>query len=173
MCGNRDLLHYILLCYTSSMTRGEHYLSKEKYEELVHEADHLKTVRRKEIAESLEYAKQLGDLSENAEYQEAREAQAKTEDRIATLENILKGAVLIEEHHSAFAELGSTVVVRKKGDGGPTRYSIVGSEEANVKEGKISNESPLGMMLLEKKKGDTFEVMTPKGPSEYTIVDIV
>lgn len=154
------------------MTPTEHYLSKDKFAELENELKHLKTVRRKEIAESLEYAKSLGDLSENAEYQEARESQAKTEDRIMVLENLLKHAQIVEEHHSSVAELGSTVVIQKKGDSKPIRYKIVGSEEASIPENKISNESPLGAALLGKKKGDKAKVRTPKGEVEYTVVEL-
>ena len=154
------------------MTSHEHYLSKDKFIELEHELKQLKTVRRKEIAEALEYAKSLGDLSENAEYQEAREAQAKTEDRIMVLENLLKHAHIVEEHHSTFAELGSNLVIQRKGDSKTHRYRIVGSEEANISENKISNESPLGAALLGKKKGAKAIVATPKGAVEYTIVEI-
>ncbi len=154
------------------MTSNEYYLSKDKFRELEEELKQLKTVRRKEIAENLEYAKSLGDLSENAEYQEAREAQAKTEDRIMVLENLLKHAQIVEEHHSSIAELGSIVVIQRKGDSKTNRYHIVGSEEADVREGKISNESPLGEALLGKKKGNKVSVLTPKGTAEYTVVEI-
>lgn len=151
----------------------DHYLSKEKFKELEGELQHLKTVRRKEIAESLEYAKSLGDLSENAEYQEARESQAKTEDRIMVLENLLKSALIVDEQrHSATADLGSTLTIQKKGEKGTIKYIIVGSEEADMKQSKISNESPLGSALLGKKKGDTVTVRTPRGEQQYTIIEI-
>jgi transcription elongation factor GreA len=151
---------------------GKHYLSKEKYRELEGELKYLKTVRRKEIAENLEFAKSLGDLSENAEYQEAREEQAKVEDRIATIEEILKNADIVEDHHSIVAELGSFVVIKKEDEKTELRYHIVGSEEANIKENKISNESPMGKALLGKRKGDVFTVTTPRGQTRYTVLNI-
>ena len=151
---------------------GKHYLSKEKFDELEQELHMLKTVKRKEIAEALEFAKSLGDLSENAEYQEAREAQAATEDRIMKLENILKHAVIVKDQHTSIVELGSTVLIKKEGDKEAKRFSIVGSEEANVSENKISNESPLGRALLGKKKSEVAVVMTPKGKINYSVVEI-
>ncbi len=151
---------------------GKHYLSKEKRDELEAELHMLKTVKRKEIAEALEFAKSLGDLSENAEYQEAREAQAAAEDRIMKLENILKHAVIVKDHHANLVELGSKVIVQKEGEKEAKKFAIVGSEEANVAENKISNESPLGRALLGKKKSDVAVVMTPRGKMNYTVVDI-
>ena len=92
------------------------YVSKQKYKELGNELDYLKTTRRKEIAEKLEYAKSLGDLSENAEYHEARDDQAGTEKRILELEDILKHAQMVEKHHSEVVEIGSAIVVKKTGE---------------------------------------------------------
>jgi transcription elongation factor GreA len=151
---------------------NRHYLSKEKYRELEAELKYLKTVRRKEIAESLEFAKSLGDLSENAEYQEAREEQAKVEDRIGTIELLMKDVQIVEGHHSIVAELGSVVVVQKENEKNQQRYHIVGSEEANIKENKISNESPLGKAIQGKRKGDVFGVATPRGQITYTLVNV-
>ncbi|MEK7558220.1 MAG: transcription elongation factor GreA [Patescibacteria group bacterium] len=148
------------------------YLSAEKRKELEKELIHLKTVRRKEVADGLEFAKSLGDLSENAEYIQAREDQAGTEERIAKLEQILKGAVIISKHHSNTVEVGSTVVVEKTGRSGNQKFQIVGSEEADMGLGKISNTSPLGMALSGKKKGETATFKSPKGAVEYTILDI-
>ncbi|MEN9881534.1 MAG: hypothetical protein RLZZ308_717 [Candidatus Parcubacteria bacterium] len=146
------------------------YLTKEKKVELENELNHLKTVRRKEIADALEYAKSLGDLSENAEYHQAREDQAHCEDRIIHIEQILKNAVVTDTHQVGVVSVGATVVVQKKGDKTDRTFVIVGSEEANSLEGKISNESPLGSALLGKKKGDKVTVSAPKGEVEYTIV---
>lgn len=149
------------------------YLTSEKNRELEEELNQLKTVRRKEIADSLEYAKSLGDLSENAEYHQAREDQANCEDRIAHLEQILKNAVITDEkHHSGSVEVGTTVKVQKKGDKEEREFTLVGSEEADSFAGKISNESPLGQALLGKKKGETVTVTTPKGETSYTIKSI-
>jgi transcription elongation factor GreA len=145
------------------------YLTLEKKTELENELTQLKTVRRKEIADALEYAKSLGDLSENAEYHQAREDQANCEERIVHLEQILKNAVVMDKHHAAVVEVGTTVVVVKKGEKEDRQYSLVGSEEANSLEGRISNESPLGRALLGKKKGDIVTVETPKGEMLYTV----
>ena len=127
---------------------------------------------RKEIAESLEYARSLGDLSENAEYQAARELQAATEERIRRLEHIVKSAVIVSEKKKDTVGFGSTVTIRKKGDKSDHTYKIVGSEEADMREQKISHLSPLGDAMLNKKKGDTFTFSTPNGRQEYTIVAI-
>ncbi|MBX4216170.1 transcription elongation factor GreA [Candidatus Parcubacteria bacterium] len=149
------------------------YLSEEKLRELEKELEMLRTVKRKEIAESLEFAKSLGDLSENSEYIQAREDQANVEERIAKLESVLKSAVVVSKHHSSIVEVGSTVVVEKSGGAnGPQKYQIVGSEEADMSVGKISNTSPLGAALFGRKKGETVSFKSPKGPSSYVIVDI-
>ena len=150
----------------------ENLLSQEKFDELKEELEKLTTVARKEIAESLEYARSLGDLSENAEYQAARELQAATEERIRRLEHIVKSAVIVSEKRKDTVGFGSTVTIRKKGDKGDHTYTIVGSEEADMREQKISHLSPLGDAMLNKKKGDTFTFSTPNGRQEYTIVTI-
>ncbi len=150
----------------------KNYLSKEKYEELAAELEGLKINRRKEVAERLEAAKALGDLSENAEYHAARDEQAEIEDRISQLENILKSTEIISGHHSNKVELGSTVVVKQSGGGTEQAYMLVGSEEADVVAGKISYQSPLGAALLGKKRGDQVMVTTPKGPIAYDIIKI-
>lgn len=148
------------------------YLSKEKFKELTTELDELKTKKRKEIADELEFAKSLGDLSENAEYHEAREAQAALEDRIATLENILASAEIVGVHHTNKVEVGSKVHVKKTGDKATKTYILVGSEEADSLEGKISFKSPLGQALLGKKKDEEFTFNAPSGAVKYTVVEI-
>lgn len=148
------------------------YVSKGKYKELHKELEYLKTTRRKEIAEKLEYAKSLGDLSENAEYHEAREDQASTEKRILELEEILKHAQVVEKHHSEVVEVGSVIVVKKTGGKDEKKYQIVGSEEADTTNGKISHLSPLGSALMGKKKGDKASFQSPSGKVEYTIIEI-
>lgn len=148
------------------------YLSKERFKELTAELDTLKTVKRKEIADELEYAKSLGDLSENAEYQEAREAQASLEDRINTIENVLSHAEIVAVHHSNVVEVGSRVNVRKNGDKEVKKYTMVGSEETDMASGKISFKSPLGSALMGRKKGEEFTFKTPGGVAKYTVVEI-
>lgn len=148
------------------------YLTHEKKKELEDELNTLKSVRRKEIADALLYAKSLGDLSENAEYNQAREDQAKCEERISHLENIIKNAVIMDKHHSGLVEVGSTINLLKKGGKDEQVFTLVGSEEADSIAGKISNESPLGKAILGKKKGETVTVITPKGEIVYTIKGI-
>lgn len=148
------------------------YLSKEKFDELTQELEHLKTVRRREIAEQLEYARSLGDLSENAEYEEARNLQAATEDRIRTIEGELSRARIIEHAKGSKISLGSTVTIQKQGEKEEHVYQVVGSAEANMQERKISHLSPLGSALMNKKKGETFSFETPKGVQKYKIVNV-
>ncbi len=153
------------------MPTTNHYLSQEKYEALKQELSYLKTEVRKEIAESLEYAKSLGDLSENAEYHEARDKQADVEDRIAEIEETLKNTEIISAHHANVVEVGTNVST-KRDDGHQEDFAIVGPEEADLPAGKISHESPLGSSLLGHKKGDTITVTTPKGEINYKIIEI-
>ena len=154
------------------MAEEQSFLTQEKFSELQKELDYLKTIRRKEIAESLEYTRSLGDLSENAEYQEAREMQAAAEERIGKLESILKSAKIVSYKKSDTVSLGSVVVIQKEGEKETHQYQIVGSEEADMREKKISYISPLGEALMGKKKGDLFSFETPKGSQKYKIVNI-
>lgn len=154
------------------MSEKEQYLTKEKLEEFRKEVDFLKTDRRKKVAENLEYAKKLGDLSENAEYHEARQEQAEIEDRINYLEGVLKNAIVMDGYHGEGVGIGSTVKIKKDGDTDVKTYKIVGSEEADMIQGKLSNLSPLGSALLGKKKGSVVSVNTPKGKINYSIVNI-
>ena len=154
------------------ISEDTNYLSKEKFDELTAELEHLKTVRRREIAEQLEYARSLGDLSENAEYEEARNLQAATEDRIRVIEEQLSHARIIEHPKGNAVSLGSVVTIQKQGEKEEHTYEIVGSAEANMQEHKISHLSPLGSALMDKKRGDTFAFDTPKGAQKYKIVNI-
>ena len=148
------------------------YLSQEGIKRLEKELEELKGQRRQEIADRLEYAKSLGDLSENAEYQSAKDEQSMNEFRIAELEDILSRAVIIEKERSADVQLGSSVSVKREDSQEVEKYSIVGPEEADSLGGKISHESPLGRSLLGKKKGENVEVLTPNGKINYTIIDV-
>lgn len=157
----------------------EELISQEKFEELTKELDELRTTRRREVAEQLEYARSLGDLSENAEYQEAREMQAAVEERIQKLEHILKHAKIVRSSKSDAVGMGTTVSVQRiAAKGTPAAgedkhtYTIVGAEEANIIEGKVSYHSPLGSALMGKKKGDEFSFHTPKGAQRYKILKI-
>ena len=155
------------------MDAGATYISKEKKAELEKEYEHLRSVKRKEIIEQLEYAKRLGDLSENAEYHQAREEQGKLEDKINQLEELLRTAIVIEKHDTKSAvSVGSTVTVKKSGTKTEIVYTIVGPEEADMAENKISNLSPLGNALMNKKKEEDVTVNTPAGEVKYHIVSI-
>lgn len=146
------------------------FLTPEKFEELKAELENLKTVRRKEIAESLEYARSLGDLSENAEYQEARDMQAAIEERIQHLESVIKEAKIVAHaKKGGVVGLGSEVSIQKDGEKSSRSYTIVGSEEANIHDHKLSYLSPLGEALMGKTKGDTFTFSTPSGKQTYKI----
>jgi transcription elongation factor GreA len=148
------------------------YITEEKKHALQEELKHLKTFKRKEILESLEAAKALGDLSENAEYHQAREDQGKTEDRINQIEYMLQSSVIVKKHQSSRVEIGTTVVVSKEGCKDTITYSIVGAEEADMNHNKISNKSPLGEALFGKSKGENISIKTPKGLAKYTLIDI-
>jgi transcription elongation factor GreA len=156
------------------MSADKQYLTSEKMQEFRKELEFLKTEKRKQVAENLEYTKKLGDLSENAEYHDARQVQAEVEDRISHLENLIKTAVIVDGSDSVLKEgmvsIGSTVKVQKEGEKEVREYKIVGSEEADMAHGKVSNLSPLGSALLGKKKGDKVDVNTPKGKIVYTLI---
>lgn len=147
------------------------YLTQEKFDEFKKELADLKGTRRKEVAESLEYAKALGDLSENAEYHEARDMQATIEDRIIRLEELLKNAVIVSAHDmTGMVNVGSIVTVEK--DGKKFVYTIVGSEEADVATNKISIRSPFGQSIVGKKKGESFSFKAPNGETEYKLLEV-
>jgi transcription elongation factor GreA len=154
------------------MQESKEYLTKEKFDELTAELDQLIKVKRKEIAERLEYARSLGDLSENAEYHEAREEQGHIEDRIAKLKSILKSAEIISAQHGEEVEIGSVVLVQKENEKENRTYAIVGSEEANLSNGKISISSPFGQSIIGKRKGQDFSFKTPTGLVKYKVVKV-
>ena len=147
------------------------YLSKEGLDKLRSELDEMTSVKRPEVANRIHDAKEHGDLSENAEYEDAKNEQAFVEGRIQTLEALIKNATIIDEHHSTdHVQIGSTVAVESP-DGKET-FTIVGSTEAKPAEGRISNESPVGRALLGKKKGEKVTIPAPRGALVYQIVDI-
>ena len=156
------------------MKEEREYLTKEKFNQLNDELKDLKTVKRKEVAESLDYARGLGDLSENAEYHEAREMQANIEDRIAKLESMLKNATIMsgEATHGEHVRIGTSVTLEKQGEKGQKKFKIVGSEETDMALGKLSNRSPLGAAILGKKVGESFSFVSPVGTITYKIISI-
>ena len=140
------------------------YLTKERLEELKEELADLKTRRRIEVGDRLKKAKELGDLSENSEYFEAREEQAQVETRIGELEDMVKSAEIIAKDHSLnLVSIGATIEVEKGQDGQRRKFTIVGSNETKPEAGFISNESPLGTAFLGKKVGDKVTVTAPGG----------
>ncbi len=153
-------------------TETTHYLTKDKFDELKKELEQLRTTGRKEVAEELEYSKQLGDLSENAEYHQARERQAILEDRIGKLDALLKAAQIVDTHHTEAVNVGSEVELQKEGKNDKVMYTIVGSEEADMAQKKLSIASPLGQALKGKKKGETFELKTPGGKVKYKVINV-
>ncbi len=148
------------------------YISKENKAALEAEYKHLSTVKRKEIIAAVEYAKSLGDLSENAEYHEARDNQRKLQERLEQIENILKTAVIVERKNTGRVEMGATVEVEKVADKSKRKFVIVGAEEADMTTGKISYKSPLGAALMDKKEGDIASFESPNGAVEYKILSI-
>lgn len=153
------------------MNDTQQFLTKEKFAELKAELENLKTVRRKEVAESLEYARSLGDLSENAEYQEARDMQAAIEERISHLEKVIKEAKIVDGKKTGdVVGLGTEVCIQKTGDKSNICYTIVGTEEANIHDHKLSYLSPLGEALMGKSKGEDVMFETPNGKQKYKLV---
>ena len=127
---------------------------------------------RKAIAEEVATARDFGDLRENSEYDAARKKQGLAETRIAEIENILQNAEIIGGGAKGKIALGNTVSLKNLENGKTVKYSIVGKVEANPLEGKISNESPIGQQLMDKKLGEEVEIVTPKGSTKYEITEI-
>ena len=149
-------------------------MTKEGKAKLEQELEQLKTVKRKEVVERIKIARSFGDLSENSEYDSAKEEQAFVEGRITTIENMIRNAKIIEEdaRNSDMVTLGKTVTFIELPDGDEETYSIVGSAEADPFEGKISNDSPIAKSLIGKKIGETVGVVTPGGEMTVKIVSI-
>jgi transcription elongation factor GreA len=154
------------------MDQAGNYITEEKKKALEEELKNLRGPKRKEILATLEYAKSLGDLSENAEYHQAREDQGKLEERIKRIEQILQSAQVVKGGGGEIIEVGSKVVVQKDGTQDKKTYQIVGSEEADMSLGKISNRSPFGEALFGKKKGEIVSFQTPNGEVNYKIIDV-
>ena len=147
------------------------YVSAEGLHKLEEELEHLRTARRKEVAERIHAAMEFGDYSENSELEDAKNEQAFVEGRIMTLEQMLKNAVVIDQNgHHDKVELGSHIVVEV--DGEREKYVVVGSAEANPGEGKISNESPVGRALLGHRAGDKVKAVVPSGVLELKILQV-
>jgi transcription elongation factor GreA len=149
-------------------------LTEEGLARLEKELEHLKTVRRPQVAERIRQAKELASTQNNAEYDDAKNDQAFVEGRILTLEKLVQDARIINEeeaHHASAVQIGSTVHLVDS-EGKRTQYTIVGSAEADPKAGRISNESPVGVALLGKRVGDEVQVSVPKGLLRFTLTKI-
>lgn len=156
------------------MSEKPAYLTREGMAKLEAELEELVTSGRKDIAERINAAKELGDISESGEYEDAKNQQAHLEGRIREIKNILSRAQLIEEESNGHHEVrvGSRVTVRIEGESDDESWTIVGSAEARPREGKISNESPIGAALIGKRVRQKVTVATPSGPMKVTIVKV-
>ena len=156
------------------MADKEVLLTVAGLKKLEQELEHLKSVRRREVAERIKQAIEFGDISENSEYEDAKNDQAFTEGRILTLEKKLRNARVIDDHEVGTEEvsLGSRVRIKDLEIGDELEYLIVGSMEADPTESRISNESPVGRAILGQKIGSTVEVRVPAGTLKYQILDI-
>ena len=149
-------------------------LTAQGVKDLEERLDYLKTVRRQEIAEEIKQARAFGDLSENAEYDEAKNEQARMEGEIVNIEKMLRNAVIVDEEQidDNTVNIGLYVKVQDVGEKIEEEYQIVGSAEADLARNKISNESPVGKALIGQKKGTTVRVKTPGGTVKYKILEI-
>ena len=147
-------------------------VTKGGLKKLQEELDHLKNVRRKEISNRLKEAISYGDLSENSEYEEAKNEQAFIEGRIIDLENKIKNARIIKGHSTQSVQIGSVVSLRKAGAKDKEEYTLVGTTEADPFEHKISNDSPIGAAIMEKMVGDKVTVSSPAGVMKYEIIGL-
>ena len=149
-------------------------LTPEGYERLKKEIEELSTTKRREVAERIRIAREFGDIAENAEYDDAKNEQMLLEHRIATLEERLRDARVIDKKEIAkdVVSVGSTVRLRDVDAKQTVEYHIVGSAEANPAENKLSNESPVGKAIIGRKKGETVEVAAPRGRLKFKILEI-
>ena len=149
-------------------------LTPEGHVRLKEEIQHLSTVKRREVAERIKQAREFGDIAENSEYDDAKNEQALLEHRIATLEERLKNARVIEKNEitTDVVSVGTRVRLRDVDAKETIEYTIVGSAEANPAEQKLSNESPVGRAIIGRKKGETVDVSAPRGSLKYKIMDI-
>ena len=154
------------------MTKKTVYLTQEGFEELKKELDDLINIKRPANIKAIKEARALGDLSENAEYDAARNEQAELEGRIKKLEQIMENVSIIENVDNSKVSIGNKVKIKYVDDGEEDEYQIAGSQEANPFESKISNESPIAMALLNKKVGDIVDVNSPNGVYQVEITSI-
>lgn len=154
------------------MSKKDILLTSQGYLELEEELNELKNVRRPKVIEAIKDARSQGDLSENADYDAARNEQAEVEGRIKELEFMLANATIIEKKDSHTVDVGSTVTIKYVDDDEEEVYHIVGRMEADPFENKISNESPIGKAIINKSEGDTVEISSPTGSYQIKIVSV-
>ncbi|MBR3760573.1 MAG: transcription elongation factor GreA [Ruminococcus sp.] len=149
-------------------------MSRDSYEKLLAELDDLKINKRKEVAERLKVARSYGDLSENAEYDEAKNEQAILEAQIAELQYTIDNAEIVDESSISVDEIGmsSKITIKRLDNGKIETFTIVGTNHANVREGKLSDESPIGKAAMKKKVGDIFMVEAPAGELKFEVLEI-
>lgn len=152
--------------------KKEIYLTSEGFLKLEEELNEAKTVKRPEIINAIKEARALGDLSENAEYSSAREMQGKLEARIKEIEYTLEHAIIIENNNDGKVRVGSVVTIKYEDDDEEEEYTIVGTNEADPFENKISNESPIAVAVMGKKEGDKVSVESPNGSFDIEIVKV-
>lgn len=154
--------------------KGGSHLTRSGYEKLRKELEHLKTVKRRELSRAIGAARAHGDISENAEYDAAKEAQGMNEKKIAELEHMLATSQMIDEENMSKDEvlIGATVKLKDLKGGGEITYTIVSEDEADFSQGKISISSPVGSGLMNHKKGDSVEITVPAGVLKYKILSI-
>ena len=155
-------------------TDSRYRMSQERLDELKQELEYLQTVREREVAEQIKEARSFGDLSENSEYDEAKTEQGKLYSKIAEIKNLIENAVILDNakagHHGV--AMGSRVTVREQSGDETEVYQIVGSQEANPMQGRISDESPLGRSLMGHAKGDVVAFEAPAGVLHYEIIEV-
>ena len=154
-------------------SESKYKMSRERYEELQKELEYMQTVREKEVAELIKEARSYGDLSENSEYDEAKEEQGKLYSKIAEYKNLLENAEIVERvHRAGVVSIGSTVKVLDVELGEEEEYQIVGSQEANPMAKRISDDSPFGRGLIGHKIGETVTVAAPAGDLQFEIINV-
>ncbi len=156
------------------MSNNKKTFTKEAYQKMQEQLEYLKTVREREVAEKLKEARSFGDLSENAEYDAAKDEQAAVAAEVDKIENILNNAVILDENDIEEGEVnvGSTVVIKDKATGETETYKVGSSTESDPDNDVISDESPIGRAVLHKRVGDIFDVNTPMGILEFEVVEV-
>lgn len=163
-----------IMIYKECIDMATKKMSRESYDKLVAELDDLKINKRKEVAERLKVARSYGDLSENAEYDEAKNEQAILEAQINELQYTIDNAEIVDDDNISVDEIGmsSKITIKRLDNGKVQTFTIVGTNHANVKEGLISDESPIGKAAMKKRVGDIFIVEAPAGELKFEVVEI-